>query len=183
VDRFAQPALGYTGTIHFTSTDTGATLPADYPFVAGDNGMQSFTGGVTLVTAGNRTVTATDTATSTITGSSATVTVTPAAADHLLFLQMPTDTAAGQTITPPVTVEVVDQFGNLVTSDNTDTITLSIGTNPSGGTLSGTLTVTVSGGIATFSDLSIDLAGDGYTLHATATALTATDSGAFRITA
>jgi hypothetical protein len=47
---------------------------------------------------------------------------------------------------------------------------------------SGTLTVTVSNGVATFSDLSIDLAGDGYTLHATATGLTAADSGAFRIT-
>jgi hypothetical protein len=61
---------------------------------------------------------------------------------------------------------VVDQFGNVVTSDNTDTITLSIGTNPNGGTLSGTLTLTVVNGVATFSDLSIDLAGAGYTLHA-----------------
>jgi hypothetical protein len=45
-------------------------------------------------------------------------------------------------------------------------ITLSISTNPSGGTLSGTLTLTVVNGVATFSDLSIDLAGMGYTLHA-----------------
>jgi WD40 repeat protein len=36
-----------------------------------------------------------------------------------------------------------------------------ISANPSGGTLGGTLTVAVSGGIATFSDLAIDLAGDG----------------------
>jgi N-acetylneuraminic acid mutarotase/S-adenosylmethionine hydrolase len=92
--------------------------------------------------------------------------ITPAAADHLLFLQQPTDTAAGQTM-GSVIVEVVDQFGNVVTSDNTDTITLSIGTNPSGGTLSGTLTLTVVNGVATFSNLSIDLAGSGYTLHAT----------------
>jgi hypothetical protein len=49
-------------------------------------------------------------------------------------------------------------------------VTLSLGTNPSGGTLRGTLTVNVSGGIATFSDLSIDLAGVGYTLHAMAPA-------------
>ena len=41
----------------------------------------------------------------------------------------------------------------------------------------------VSGGIATFSDLSIDLVGDGYTLHATTTGLTNADSVAFRITA
>ena len=117
----------------------------------------------------------------TISGS-ATVAVSPAAPDHLLFLQQPTNTTAGQTISPAVTVEIVDQFGNVVTSDNSDTVTLTIGTNPGGGTLSGTLTVTVSGGIATFADLSIDLIGEGYTLRAMTTALTDADSGAFSIT-
>jgi hypothetical protein len=80
-------------------------------------------------------------------------------------------------------VEVVDQFGNVVISDNSDTVTVAIGNNPSGGTLSGTLTVTVVNGIATFSDLSIDLAGGGYTLHASAAGLTDADSGPFTITA
>jgi hypothetical protein len=108
--------------------------------------------------------------------------ITPAAADHLVFLQQPTNTAAGATITPALTVAVVDQFGNVVTGDNTDTVTISIGSNPTGGTLSGTFTVTVVNGIATFSDLSIDLAGDGYTLHATFGSLTAADSGTFSIT-
>jgi hypothetical protein len=78
-------------------------------------------------------------------------------------------------------VAVVDQFGNILTSDDSDTVTLTIGSNPSGGTLSGTLTV--SGGIATFSDLSINVAGDGYTLHATTTGLANADSVAFSITA
>jgi hypothetical protein len=108
--------------------------------------------------------------------------VTPAAADHLRFLQQPTDTAAGQTITPAVLVAVVDLYGNIVTSDNTDTVTVTLGTNPSDGTLSGTLTLTVSGGIAAFSDLSIDVAGDGYILHATTIGLEGADSSAFRIT-
>jgi hypothetical protein len=93
--------------------------------------------------------------------------INPAAADHLIFLQQPTGTAGGQMITPAVMVEVVDQFGNVLTNDNTDTVTLTIGNNPSGGTLTGTLTMTVTNGIATFSDLSIDVAGSGYTLHAT----------------
>jgi hypothetical protein len=181
VDTFGQTALGYTGTVHFGSTDGQAVLPGNYAFTGGDAGQHTFTSGVTLETAGSQTVTATDTATSSITGS-ASVSVSPAAADHLLFLQQPTDTSARQTITPAVTVAVVDQFGNVVTSDNSDTVTLAIGTSPSGGTLSGTLTVTVRGSIATFGDLSIDLAGDGYTLHATTAGLTAADSGAFRIT-
>jgi hypothetical protein len=107
--------------------------------------------------------------------------VNPATPDHLVFLQQPTNTSAGQTISA-VIVEVVDQFGNVVTSDNSDTVTVAIGNNPSGGTLSGTLTLTVSNGVASFGDLSIDLAGDGYTLHATADGLTAVESNAFSIT-
>jgi hypothetical protein len=167
VDTFGQTALDYRGTATFSTTDTNPAVvrPANYTFLASDSGTHTFTGGVTLATAGSQTLTATDTAASLLTGS-ATVLVSPAAADHLLFLQQPTDTAAGQ-IMGAVIVEVVDQFGNVETSDNSDTITLSIGTNPSGGTLSGTLTLTVVNGVATFSDLSIDLAGSGYTLHAT----------------
>jgi hypothetical protein len=108
--------------------------------------------------------------------------VNPAAADHLLFLQQPTDTGAGQTISP-VLVAVVDAFGNVETSDNSDTITLSIGSNPSGGTLSGTLSLTVVNGVATFSDPSIDLAGIGYTLHASiGGGLPDLDSNLFNIT-
>jgi hypothetical protein len=182
VDPFMQTAVGYTGTVTFTSADPyGATLPADYTFSLADGGVHTFAGGATLYTAGAWDVTATDTVTASITGA-ATVAVNPAAADHLLFLQQPTDTAAGQTI-GPVVVEVVDAFGNVETGDNSDMITLSIGTNPSGGTLSGTLTVTVVNGVAAFSDLSIDLAGAGYTLHATTTGLTDAESGSFRITA
>jgi hypothetical protein len=182
VDPFMQTAVGYTGTARFTSADPhGATLPADYHFTLADGGVHTFAGGATLYTAGNWDVTATDTVTASITGA-ATVTVSPAAADHLLFLQQPTDTAAGQTISP-VVVEVVDAFGNVETGDNGDTITLSIGANPSGGTLTGTLTVTVVNGVATFSDLSIDLAGAGYTLHATSGGgLPDIDSNLFNIT-
>jgi hypothetical protein len=179
-DIFGKTAVGYTGTVHFGSTDGQAMVPGDYLFTLGDGGRHVFSNGVTLMTAGNQTVTATDTATASITGS-ASVSVNPAAADHLLFLQQPTDTPDGQTISP-VVVEVVDQFGNVETDDNSDTITLALGSNPSGGTLSGTLTLTVVNGVATFSDLAIDLAGAGYTLHATSTGLIAADSGAFRIT-
>ena len=54
---------------------------------------------------------------------------------------------------------------------------------PGGGTLSGTLTVTVVNGVATFGDLSIDMAGMGYTLHATVDGgLPGLDSDPFNIT-
>jgi hypothetical protein len=185
VDPFGQTALGYTGTVTFSTTDTNpaVVLPADHTFTAADAGVHTFPGEATLVSVGGQVLTATDAATSSLTGNAA-VTVSPAAADHLLFLQQPTDTAAGQAITPALLVAVVDQFGNVVTADNSDTVTLAIGTNPGGGTLRGTRTVTVVNGVATFCDLSIDQAGDGYTLHATAGgSLPDIDSGPFRITA
>jgi hypothetical protein len=83
-------------------------------------------------------------------------------------------------------VEIVDAFGNVLTNDNGDTVTLSIGVDPSGGTatLSGTtMNVQVVNGMATFSDLTIDQPGVGYTLHATVGGgLADIDSDPFNIT-
>jgi hypothetical protein len=71
LDASNQRVPSYTGTIHFTSNDTKAGLPADYTFVMGDAGKHSFQ--VTFKTAGNDTVTATDTMTAAITGSAMTM--------------------------------------------------------------------------------------------------------------
>ena len=72
-DTFGNTTPGYTGTIHFTSSDSAAALPANYTFLASDNGVHTFS--VTLNTAGAKTVTATDTPNSQITGTSGTITV------------------------------------------------------------------------------------------------------------
>ena len=62
-------------------------------------------------------------------------------------------------------------------------MSLAIGTNPGGGTLTGGAAVTVASGIATFSGLSINTAGTGYTLTASSTpSYTAVTSAAFNIT-
>jgi hypothetical protein len=98
----------------------------------------------------------------------------------LAFGQQPTSTGVGQTISA-ITVRVVDQSGFLI-SNSTAPISIAIDNNPSGGNLSGTLTVAAVGGIATFSDLSIDTAGNGYTLVATSGGFVATTSSAFNIT-
>src|SRR5207302_9375275 len=84
-----------------------------------------------------------------LTGGSPAVTVNPAAANKLVFGQQPTSTAAGQSISPNVTVQIQDQFGNLTSS--TASVTIAIGTNPSSGTLSGAATVAAVNGTATFS--------------------------------
>jgi len=45
--------------IHFTSSDSAAVLPGVYYFTANDAGSHTFTNGVTLMTAGNQSITAT----------------------------------------------------------------------------------------------------------------------------
>jgi hypothetical protein len=157
-DAYNNTVTGYTGMVHFTAT-TGAQ--ADYTFQPADMGQRTFN--IATYRAQTLGVTGTDTTTG-VTGSTS-FTIVPGPADHLVFLQPPSTTAAGQTMSP-VLVAVVDAYGNVETGDNSDTVTLSIGVNPSGGMLSGTYTMTVSGGVATFCDLSINLAGVGYTLRA-----------------
>src|SRR5207249_8704984 len=104
------------------------------------------------------------------------------------FTVQPSSTTAGTIITPAVRVTVQDAFGNRVTSfpSGRPTITVAIGNNPGGDTLSGTkarLTGTGgNAGIATFNDLSIAKAGEGYTLTAAATGLTGGASANFTIT-
>jgi DNA/RNA endonuclease G (NUC1)/fibronectin type 3 domain-containing protein len=66
---------GYLGTIHFTTSAASSTLPADYTFVAADNGSHTFS--VTLNSSGPQTITATDTVTASITGSASTTGVCP----------------------------------------------------------------------------------------------------------
>jgi hypothetical protein len=80
LDPYGNVDVNYQGTVSFSSTDpdTGVVLSADYTFttgVGGDNGVHTFSGGVTLVTVGDQTLTVTDTISS-IAGS-ATVTVGP----------------------------------------------------------------------------------------------------------
>ena len=72
-------------------------------------------------------------------------------------------TANGQTGGGPITVLIEDQFGNQ-TADNT-MVSIAIGTNSSGGTLTGGGPVAASGGVATFSSLVFSRGGT-YSLNA-----------------
>src|SRR5262249_6407296 len=68
-------ATGYTGTIHFSSSDAAAGLPADYTFTPADQGVHTFVG-VTLQAPGTATVSASDKARTSISGTSNPITVT-----------------------------------------------------------------------------------------------------------
>lgn len=102
--------------------------------------------------------------------------------DSLLFTVQPSNTAHGSIITPPIQVEVVDSLGRPDTSFHA-AVTIAISTNPTAGSvLSGTTSVVPVNAIATFGDLSISLAGTGYTLKVSAPGIrTAVTSAPFNI--
>jgi hypothetical protein len=109
-DVFGNITPTYTGTVHFTSTDPAATVPANYTFVSGDNGSHTFTSGVTLKTAGNRSVTVTDTAAGSVTGVAST-TVNAAAATSMALTGIANPTTAGASTSATVTLR--DTYNNL----------------------------------------------------------------------
>ena len=100
----------------------------------------------------------------------------------LAFVQQPGTTQVGAAISPPVTVRAVDSGGSTVPSF-TGVVTIALGANPGGGTLSGTTTATAVAGIATFANLRISQPGAGYTLTASASGLTGATSAPFTVTA
>ncbi len=71
LDANNNTVTGYTGTVHFSSTDGAAALPANATLT---NGTGAFA--ATLKTAGNQTIMATETAISGVTGTSAPIVVT-----------------------------------------------------------------------------------------------------------
>ena len=162
VDPYGNVATGYTGTIHFESSDDRATsgsgLPPDYTFRTGagqDNGEHVFS--AVLKTAGTQSITAHDLGSGTIAGTQSGIIVSPATATRLVFGQEPTAVTAGVAMTPAPKVQIEDAYGNVVTGDSsTVTLTLAGGTFEGG---SSVVTASASGGVATFSGLKIDRAG------------------------
>lgn len=103
--------------------------------------------------------------------------VGPAA--QLAFIVQPSNGAPGQTL-GPTAIAIQDASGNLVTTA-ANPITLALGTNTTGATLGGTLTLNPVNGVASFQDLSVNLAGT-YDLTATADGLTSATSQPFTVT-
>jgi hypothetical protein len=59
-DAYGDVVTGYTGTVHFSSSDGTATLPKNDTFTAADAGVHTFTG-LVLCKRGKQTFTVTDT--------------------------------------------------------------------------------------------------------------------------
>ena len=105
-------------------------------------------------------------------------TVTWNRATHLAFLQQPTDTVYGTSISPAVTVQVLDANGDLVT-ESSASILLTLA--PAGVVLRGVDPVEAVNGIATFPDLTVGQVVGDFTLLAQSPALTDALSTPFRM--
>src|SRR2546421_12829270 len=98
----------------------------------------------------------------------------------LAFTVQPSNTVAGAAISPAVQVTALDPAGNPVPSF-TGSVTVALGNNPGGSTLSGTTTVAAVDGVATFAALGLHKTGTGYTLPASARRLTPAASTALAL--
>ncbi|HEU5034976.1 MAG TPA: hypothetical protein VFT62_09505 [Mycobacteriales bacterium] len=118
-------------------------------------------------------------------GADPTITTTTAAT-KLVFVQQPSDTQAGQPITPAVKVAAEDQFNNVVGSFS-GPITLATAFNPTTGDSTNPsglpVTASASSGVASFPSLSIGTAGYGWKLLATTPGLSSATSNAFNVPA
>jgi hypothetical protein len=109
-DAYGNIATGYTGTVHFTSSDAKALLPANYTFTSADSGKHTFS--ATLKTAGTQSITVTDSVNASLHGADSGISVKPAAASKFV-LGAPSSVMPGQAFSMTVTVE--DAYGNVVT--------------------------------------------------------------------
>ncbi len=113
LDTAGSILTGYTGTVHFSSSDPHAGLPAnDYTFTAGDNGTHTFT--VALKTAGTQSLTVTDTTTTDVFGCQAGIVVNPAAASTFVVAGFPSSLTTG--VAGAFTVTAFDAYGNQATN-------------------------------------------------------------------
>jgi hypothetical protein len=173
---FTAPSSGASGTFANGTRTTTATTAA--------NGQASASAFTANTTAGAYTVSAS------VSGVSATasfsLTNNPGTATRLAFTpSTPGPGIAGEAI-PSVAVSVEDSFGNVVSSQNTGSVSISIKSGPQASFNSGTTTVGVSKGVASFTNLVLDTTGS-YTLTATPSSIagvtSAVNSNAFTVAA
>lgn len=181
-DASGQKVTSFTGDVTVAisagSGTSGATLSGTAT-VAAVAGVATFSDLSIDKSDGEYTLTATSAGLASAT--SGAFVITPGPATQLVFSLQPSSATAHTQITPQVEVTARDALGNRATGFTGD-VTLAFATNPTGATLSGTTTVAAVAGVAAFGDLSIDLAGSGYTLAATAAGLSGATSGTLAVT-
>jgi hypothetical protein len=172
-DAFGNVVSLYSGSIELTlSGGSGGAALGGVSTTTASGGEASFSN-LSLTVPGTYTIEAIAPELSLTT--SASVTVAAGAATQLAFTVEPSAQVNEQGVFS-VTVTAEDAYGNLAPTFN-GTVTLSLATNPAEGDLNGTLVTNASQGVATFSGLSFDTPGSGYSIESVSAGLTTAVSG------
>jgi uncharacterized repeat protein (TIGR03803 family) len=150
-DQYGNPVSSYTGPATVTATISPSSTASSFPATVsiGSSGLGYFL--ATLQKVGTYTITVSG---GSFIGYAAPVTVAPATPAGLTFAAQPASTPTGDTL-PMVSVAIVDAFGNVVTNDNSDPITLSVISGPGSFTAGSATTATVTNGVSSFSNLTL----------------------------
>jgi uncharacterized protein YkwD len=180
LDQYGDPATGFSGSV----TLALKTAPAGASFtpitVTAQNGVATFSNIPALDIAGGYKFKATASGLSP--AKSAKFTVSPAAAAQLAFVQEPANIAVGTTFSQPITVDVEDQFGNVLTGDDATTVTLGSKVVPVGVSFT-PIPMTDDDGVAMFTVIPDFTIAGGYKLKATSPGLTPAKSIKFFVSA
>jgi Putative Ig domain len=176
-DAYGDPLTSYSGpaTINASLSPTSAgTFPGTVSINASGQGFFL----ANLQQAGSYTISVADTS-QTFTGSTS-LTVTPGPATRLAFAAQPQNTPTGDAL-PGFAVQVQDPYGNVITSDNSDSVTLGVASGPGGFAAGSITTAAVHNGVATFANLMLVVPGN-YTLSAIVpTKYTGPNSASFKV--
>ncbi len=162
-DNAGTPITNYSGPLSVTASINPSSATSNFPVTVSLNsaGFGFFLGNIQAV--GSYTITTTGGA---ITGSTSTpVSVVTAAPDRVAFTVQPANTPTGVTL-PALTVQIQDAFGNVISTDNTDSVSLAISSGPGNLLPGSTSTGTVVGGSLNFNNLKFVVPGT-YLLTAT----------------
>jgi hypothetical protein len=173
-DQFGNLATGFNGSVAITapSVVTGTTT-------ATASGGEATFSGLVITQAGTYQLQAGSNNLASVTSNNVTVNPNPQPGQLAWATEPPAQVTHDVGFT--VVLDVEDQYGNLETGYN-GSVSVALDNNPTGASLGGTTTVTASGGVATFSGLTIHDIASGYTLLATITGVTSPDSAAFDVT-
>jgi hypothetical protein len=182
VDGYDNPDPTFSGTV---TVNLGTGAPAG-TVLTGTKSVAAFQGVATFFGLSLNRAATSDTLQLSATGltsvNSAPIAVTPATAAQIMLTQAPPSSATAGT---PFgfSVAIADADGNLVTSYNGEvTVGFLSNAGGAGSVLSGTLTVPVSGGTATFSGLALDRAASGYQLQVASGSLVPASTGTINVT-
>jgi hypothetical protein len=178
-------APGSSVTLNLPGEPTGSTFTVDVTALAPCVAASSAVWGVSGIDSRGET--------NEVQWSSSPLSVSVTGKCSLAFTGQPAQTAVNSDILTgfnstgsPLTVQLVDANKNPLNqadfSSSQTQVTVSIATNPGGGALAGTTTVTSSNGVAHFGDLQINEVGVGYALAANAPGFASATSNLFTIT-